>query len=296
MLWISASFISWADSAYLYDELILQKKENKYTKIEWAYSSLTTFSESMAAFISGFIALISFKAVVIVHIFATFLAFISSLFLKEHNKNIEKKDRLKMKEVFSFIFKQNDKIKYLIWFSAFLWSSTLVFVWIAQPFWKELWLPLAYFWIVWGILNLLVSIWALFAHKLEKYFSFQQIFIFFWICSFIFYIILYFTNNIYLALIISSWFWIFRGLNWPIIKDYVNREVESKMRATVISIKNLGFRVVFSVLSPFIGFFADIYDLHTSLFVSWFIFSIFWLIFLVLLIFNYNKKCEVCIK
>ena len=296
LLWISASFISWADSAYLYDELILKKQEKKYTKIEWAYSSITTFSESIAAFISGFIALISFKAVVVVHIIATFLAFISSLFLKEHKKNIEKKDKLKIKEVFDFIFKQNDKIKYLIGFSAFIWSSTLVFVWLAQPFWKELWLPLAYFWIVWWILNLLVSISALFSHKLEEKFSFKQIFIFFWICSFIFYISLYFTNNIYIALIISSWFWIFRWLNWPIIKDYINREVESKMRATVMSIKNLGFRVVFSVLSPFIWYFADIYNLKSALIVSGWVFAIFSLIFLILLLINYNKKCDICAK
>jgi hypothetical protein len=53
-------------------------------------------------------------------------------------------------------------------------------------------------------------------------------------------------------LTVSSFFWIFRGLNGPIIKDYVNREVESKMRATVLSVKNLAFRIVFSILSPFV--------------------------------------------
>jgi hypothetical protein len=136
----------------------------------------------------------------------------------------------------------------------------------------------------------------LFAYKLEKYFSFKQIFIFFWICSFIFYVILYFTTNIYLALIVSSGFWIFRGLNWPILKDYINREVESKMRATVMSIKNLSFRVVFSVLSPFIWYFADVYDLHSSLFISGAIFAVFSLIFLILVIINYNKKCDICVK
>lgn len=296
LLWVSASFISWADSAYLYDELLDKKQEKKFQQIWWQYESVLRFSEAIAAFISGFIAIISFKAVIIFQIVVWFLWFISTLFLKEHKKNIEKKDRLNIKEVFNFVLKENDKIKYLIWFSALLWSSTLIFVWLAQPYWKELWLPLAYFWIVWWILNLLVWIFALFAYKLEKYFSFRQIFVFFWICSFIFFLILAFTNNIYLALIVSSWFWIFRWLNGPIIKDYINKEVESKMRATVMSIKNLWFRIVFSILSPFIWYFADVYDLHTSLLVSAITFWIISWIFLILLLTSYDKKCEICVK
>lgn len=288
LLWISVSFISWTNSAYLYDELMSKKEEKKYVKLEWAFTSIETFSESIAAFVSWFIALISFKAVVIVHIIAMFLAFISSLFLKEHKKNIELKDRLKMKDVFNFILKENYIVKYLVSFSAIIWSSTLIFVWIAQPFWKELWLPIVYFWIVWWIVNMLVSVWALLSHKFEEKFSFKQIFIFFWVCSFLFYIILFFTDNIYIALIISSWFWIFRWLNWPIIKDYINRQTESKMRATVMSIKNLSFRIVFSILSPFIWYFADIYDLHTSLLVSWIIFLILWFISLILLLIKYK--------
>ncbi len=296
LLWIWGSLISGADIAYMYDELLDKSKEKSFTKINWIYDSLLRFSEAIWAFISGFIAMISFNAVVLVQIIVMFLAFLFSFFLSEHKKNVEKKDKLQMKQVFKFIFKQNDKIKHLILFSAFLWSSTLVFVWLAQPFWQELWLPIAYFWIVWWILNLLVSVWALFAHKLEKKFSFKQIFIFFWFCTFIFYTILFFTKNIYLALIVSSGFWIFRGLNWPIIKDYVNREVESKMRATVLSIKNLAFRIVFSILSPFIWYFADKYNLATSLLVSWIIFGVLSWISLILLLFSYNKKCDICVK
>ncbi len=296
LLWVSASLVSWADMAYLYDELLAKKQEKNFTKISGMYESFLRFSEAIWAFLGWFLATFWFKIVILVEMFATFLSIFTSFSLKEHKKNIEKKDKLKMKEVLKFVFKDNDKIKYLILFAAFLWSSTLIFLWLAQPYWKSLGLLLAYFWIFWAILNLLVSAWALFAYKLEKKFSFKQIFILFWIFTFIFYLILYFTSNLYLALIVSSFFWIFRGLNGPIIKDYVNREVESKMRATVLSIKNLAFRIVFSILSPFVWYFADIYNLQAAFLVSASIFFILTWIVLILLIFSYNKKCDICVK
>ena len=296
LLWVSASLVSGADIAYMYDELLSKNKQKEFTKVSGMYESFLRFSEAVWAFLGWFLATISFKVVILVEMFATFLAVITSLNLKEHKRNIEQKDKLKMKEVLKFVFKDNAKVKYLILFAGFLGSSTLVFLWMAQPYWKQMWLPLAYFGIFWAILNLLVSAWALFAHKLEKKFSFKQIFILFWIFTFLFYIILYFTKNLYLALLVSSFFWIFRGLNGPIIKDYVNREVESKMRATVLSIKNLAFRIIFSILSPFIWYFADVYNLQTAFLVSAITFAILSGITFILLIFSYNKKCDICIR
>jgi Na+-translocating ferredoxin:NAD+ oxidoreductase RnfG subunit len=66
------------------------------------------------------LAVISFKIVILVEIIATFLAIFTALSLKEHKKNIEKKDRLKMKEVLKFVFKDNAKVKYLVLFYAFI--------------------------------------------------------------------------------------------------------------------------------------------------------------------------------
>jgi hypothetical protein len=63
---------------------------------------------------------ISFKLVILVEMFATFLSIFTSLSLNEHKKNIPKKDKLKMNEVLKFIFKDNDKIKYLILFASLL--------------------------------------------------------------------------------------------------------------------------------------------------------------------------------
>ena len=261
-LW--TAFTSWADSAYLYDELILEWKQKDYQKIEWQFMSIKNFSESAAAFLGWFIAAISFEYLLTVQTAAFFSAFVLSLFLKEHPRNKKQESPLKLKEVWTFLTSENKTIKYYALFAWIIWTSTLMFTWMCQPYWKELWLPLEYFWIVWWTVNLLVGVAALFAHYFWKRFSLKQNLIFFAICSWVFYILLYFIDNLYLALFVSSFFWIFRWINWPIMKDYINREVSSKMRATVLSIKSLAFRGVFSVLSPWIWYIADIYTLQTA--------------------------------
>jgi len=60
--------------------------------------------------------------------------------------------------------------------------------------------------------------------------------------------------------------------------------------------KLLPFRIVFSILSPFVWYFADIYNLQTAFLVSASIFFILTWIVLLLLIFSYNKKCDICVK
>ncbi len=276
LLWIWISMNSGSDTAYLYDELLSKKQENKYQEIEWKYWSVSNFSEAIAAIFSSFLVTFWFKIVVIFQIFVNALWFISSLFLQEHKKNVKENNKLSFREVYDFLFKQNNKIKSLILFSSVLWSSTLIFLWLSQPFWEESWLSIMYFWIFWAGLNFLVGISSIFAYKMEKIIGFKKLFILFWIFSFIFYLFLWFSENLILILVLSSCFWIFRWLQWPIIKDYVNREVDSKMRATIISIKNLFFRIIFSVLSPFIWYFADIYNFQTAFFISAFIFFILW--------------------
>lgn len=232
------------------------------------------FSEWIAAFIAWFIAAYSFDLLFKVELAFIFLWFLVTLFLTEHKKNPEHWDKLTIQEVAWFIVSKENTVKSYIIFSAVIGASTLTFSWISQPLWKQQGLEIQYFWIVWGILNLLVWVSSMYAHRLEKRFSLQQIIIFFWLCSFVFYIVLYFTHNIYLILILSSFFWIFRWLNWPILKDYINKQTSSRMRATVMSVKNLAFRIVFSIVSPFIWYLADLYTIHVALLLSWFIFAI----------------------
>ncbi|RKX91985.1 MAG: hypothetical protein DRP84_10765 [Spirochaetes bacterium] len=49
------------------------------------------------------------------------------------------------------------------------------------------------------------------------------------------------------------------------ISHYINELVDSKTRATVLSIQNLAGRIFYAVITPFIGLAADIYSIIDAL-------------------------------
>ncbi len=267
------ALISGADSAYLYDELEEIKQIDKYKKVEGSYQAVANFSEAIAALLAGFIAAYSFSLLIHLQIGVMLIGFVVSLFLVEHKKNKKDNDIVSLSSVTHFLFTQKNNVKYLIIYAWILWASTLSFLWFSQTLWKESGLPLIYFWIVWAVLNMLVWIASMHAYRLEKILSFNQTLIFFTLLATGLFILIWLTTNLYILLLLSSWFWILRGLNWPIIKHAINRQVHSSMRATVLSVKNFTFRGFFSIISPFLWYMTDFYSLQTTLIISWCIFG-----------------------
>ena len=57
---------------------------------------------------------------------------------------------------------------------------------------------------------------------------------------------------------------LFYGLRGPVIADIVNREVGSSKRATVNSLVNFAKQLGTASAAPFIGYFADLYDIGVA--------------------------------
>ena len=49
-----------------------------------------------------------------------------------------------------------------------------------------------------------------------------------------------------------------RGLGIVLLRDAVNSRIPSKIRATVNSLANFGFRIAFTVLGPLVGYVFEI--------------------------------------
>ncbi len=58
------------------------------------------------------------------------------------------------------------------------------------------------------------------------------------------------------------------GFSVPLFSDYVNRHVESKNRATVLSIQNSIRNVSFAVFGPLMGWAADLFSLQTAFLIA----------------------------
>lgn len=274
LLAISTAFLSGADSAFLYDTLQQYGAVDQHTLHQGQIISATRISEAVASIVGGFLAvIIALRSIFLVEFFVMALAIPIVFSIKEPIIPPSTEKRKNILQILSFALRENKKLLYLNIFSGVISTVTLVMVWFAQPYWEKLDVPLFYFGIMWAGLNILVAVGAFFAHRLEKFFSFRALFGFIAILPIILYGLLALGIK-YLALAIIPLFWVLRGVFQPISLDYINRETDSSTRATIVSISQLFGRAIFSVLSPFLGWMADVWSLEVAFAASAAVFGI----------------------
>ena len=78
-------------------------------------------------------------------------------------------------------------------------------------------------------------------------------------------------------------FYLVRGINGPVMNDYINRCVDSEIRATVLSVKSLVGRLMFTIIGPMAGWVNDQYGLSMAFLVCGFTFLLFGVVFLLFL-------------
>ncbi|MGM5483341.1 MAG: MFS transporter [Nanobdellota archaeon] len=277
ILGLGSSFISGTDSAMIYDILLQNKKEKNYTKIEGRMNAIGNFSESTASIFGSLIALISLRLPFYAETAITFLTIPIAFTLIEPKRHFAESSKNPLNEILRIVkysMHHNREIKWLIIYSGFVGASTLTMVWFIQPYLKLIGVPLALFGLIWALLNFSVGIFSIYAYKIEKLLGRKISLVSLIIISFIGYILLGLINQIY-AIIFIFLFYLVRGISLPIIKDYINKLISSNMRATVLSVKSMFGRLIFSIIGPFIGFMADFYTLQIAFINAGIIFLIF---------------------
>ncbi len=269
ILGIGQSFISGSDSALLYDSLLEEGKEKEYTKIEGRVLSIGNFAETIAAVVGGFIAEISLRTPFIAQTFVAMIAIPAAITLIEPKRVIIQQD--KWKAIF-YVLKntlyENKELQRLIILTAFIGTGTLTMAWFVQPYLKEIQgLSLSQIGITLSILNLIVGLTTLIAYKIESSLGKTRtlLLIIFGITSS--YFLLGFFDHWSLLLVLAI-FYFTRGIATPILKDYINRSTSSDVRATVLSIRNFAIRLVFAIVGPFFGWYADIFSLQAALVIA----------------------------
>ncbi len=273
VLGIGQSFISGADSAMLYDSLKNENRESEYIKYEGRVISVGNFSEAAAGIFGGLLALISLRTPFIAQVFVALISIPAALTLYEPEYSIKNR-----KKGFSDIFKvlkysliDHSRLRNFILFSSLIGSATLIFAWLIQPLLIEINLPLALFGVVWTVLNLTAGTSSFFAHKIESLFSEKQATGFIFISISLGFILTGLTIN-YFALILIFVIYIIRGIATPVLKDYVHSLINSDIRATVLSLRDMFIRIFFAMLGPLLGWTIDKFSLKTGFFSAGIIF------------------------
>ena len=268
ILGVGFSFVSGADSSLLYDSLKAKNREHEYIKFEGRITSAGNFAEALAGVAGGLLATISLRTPYYFQIFVAATAIPAAFFLKEP-QHIQEKVRLKMRELLSAVkfTYQQPEMRSAILISSFTGAATLTYAWFVQPYFIEAGVPVSVFGILWTLLNLTTGISSMYSYRIERWLGRKNtllVIVIFLSAGFI-------LSSIEISLAgiaILFGFFLVRGLATPVLKDIINQHTDSKVRATILSIRNFEIRIIFAVIGPVLGYLTDTFSLRTALMVA----------------------------
>ncbi|MBL8026018.1 MAG: MFS transporter [Fibrobacteres bacterium] len=264
---MGASFISGADSALVYDSLLSLGRKDDYKKVWGRSSALGNFSEATASIIGGLLAAVSLRLPFYIETAVIALTIPLAFSLVEpalHEANKRRGSFRDIIDTVKYALHGHKELKWLLLYGAILGASTLTMVWFVQPYFKLCGLPLAWYGAVWAAYNLSVGLFSLSAHGVERAIGRRGTLLMLLPLSAGAYILVSFFN----ALWILPFFLIFyfvRGINGPVIGDYMNSLISSERRATIMSVNALMVRLIFSIVGPLAGLLSDHYTVSLSL-------------------------------
>ena len=266
---IGGSLMSGSDSAIIYDTLLETKSKTSYTKIEGRNYAIGNFSEAAAGILGGFLAVGSLYLPVYVQTSILFFSIPIALTLVEptmHKDNKLDRSFRAIMEVVKFSLVDNTRLRWLIIYSSAMGVATLSMAWFAQPFFKEVGVPLAYFGILWAGLNFSAGLTSFNAHQFDKKENNYKLLIYLSLGMITSFILLGFNSSMF-GLVFILIIYLLRGIVTPILRNAINENTTSNKRATVLSIRSFIIRISFAICAPILGYIAENYSLANSFYV-----------------------------
>ncbi len=274
VLGIAFSFLSGTDSSLLFETLLECGKEKLYSKYEGRQNAFRHWTEALSALIGSILVkFISFKILLLFSSTAVFIAFISCFWIIEIKRDSYTHPRgtlYGMYKIARFIFLKSKIVKFIVPLMAMCSLSTMLGVWLYQPLWQEINIPIWMFGFLWALISLPAGIAGHFAYDIEKIVGKKRIIWLLPIPVIAGYLIAAFLPG-YFVLIGIYFVPILRGLNIPVLLKYIHEETFSDKRATVISVQNWLFRLSYFCIAPLIGFIARNYNIRLAFIVCAFI-------------------------
>jgi len=271
-LGVGQSFISGSDTALMYDSLVQLNRSNEFIKLEGRTISMGNFAEALAFILGGLLAEVSLRTPFYFQVGIAFIGFLVTMLLVEPKterlKDGKSKPWKNIKNIIHYSLRENQTLRYYIFYSAIIGAGTLTMAWFSQPYFMAIGIDNTfYFGLLGAGLNLAVAIPSFYAHKIEENIKTKTllIIILILICA-CYFTISYLTS--FWGLLILLVFYITRGIATPVLRDYMNRHIPSEMRATVMSIRSFLIRILFASTSPFLGYVANIYSLQQAILFS----------------------------
>lgn len=263
---IGQSFISGSDSAMLYDSLQHSPKRDKYLKYEGRLTSLGGFAETLAAVLGGVIATaLSLNAVFVVQVGIAALAIPAALMLVEPPRTkLQKTKQFKqIMEVSKYALFTNKKLSNAIVMSSVIGTATLTMAWTIQVYVVHIALSESETSTLWVALNLVVACISLGAAYILRKVGLKYLLISMIVVIPVTYIMMGLSSFIVLLPFLFVFYFV-RGYATPVLKDLIQEQCNSEIRATVLSLRGQLIRLSFAFIGPMIGFVSGKFSFETA--------------------------------
>jgi predicted MFS family arabinose efflux permease len=270
---VAGSLISGANTALGYDTLLQLGREKHYQVWEGRLVAIAGVSEAVCGIIGAAIASINLVYPFYLQTVCLMIYFCLALTLIEPKPHepIVKTQKLKQ---FQYIVDvvRSPRLRWLILLSSTFSSASFLIVWLSQDYLRQLNTPIQAFGWAWAIFHLGMSLASFNAYRLQRIFGIKKATFILVLVLAISYIGLGNIDRVWGLVFIMS-IYLVRGFCSPLILNAINQQISSSVRATILSINSLAFRVAFAVIAPVIGAIASSYSLFTGLTVAgcWFL-------------------------
>lgn len=281
ILALGMSFISGADGALLFDTQNEMYDSGAGIALEGRSRSFGMLSEAITSLVGGSIlATISLRLPIYFDaVFSSLVIVVALTLVEPKRKNIKKRESalITLWKVMRFSLHDHKEVKSLIYFSAIASAATLNMVWFIQPYWSLTGIPIFWFGLGWSFFQIMGAGFSHHANEIEKVLKKKSSLLLIILSSIVGYFFLGAFSFFWSSLFIVP-FYLSRGLNEPITRNYINLSIPEKDRATILSIKSLMGRLIFSIIGPIMGWISETTSLQCALITSGIIFGVlgFW--------------------
>ena len=266
---VAGSLISGANTALGYDTLIQLRREQHYQVWEGRLGAIAGISEAVCGIIGAAIASINlvypfyFQTVCLVIYFGLALTLVEP---KYHQAIAQTQKLNQLKNIIIDVCKR-PKLRWLILLSSTFSSASFLIVWLSQDYLQQLNIPIQAFGWAWAIFHLGMSLASINSHHLQRLLGIKR--------AIFLLILILATSYICLGSISQVWglvlilnIYLVRGFCSPLILNAINQQIASSVRATILSLNSLVFRVAFALVAPLVGAIASRYNLSLGLIVA----------------------------
>jgi sugar phosphate permease len=141
-------------------------------------------------------------------------------------------------------------------------SAGIIGIWAYFLYYESIGISIGFFGVLMAAFQLSAAVGSRQAHSIEKFLGQKQSFLILLLMALTFVLLGIFQSVVLIPLIFLNAF--LMGFGFPLLLDHMNRLIESKIRATILSVANMTRSLSYVILSPLFGKVVDSYSLSTA--------------------------------